>query len=41
MGAPSWAADAKFAAVTGRLQHQEELDDGIEAWTTDAWANTR
>ena len=33
MGAPSWAMSAKFATVTGRLQHQEELDSGIEAWT--------
>ena len=33
MGCPSWAMSAKFAAVTGRLQHQEELDSGIEAWT--------
>ena len=33
MGAPAWAAAAKFATVTGRLQHQEELDEEIEAWT--------
>ena len=33
MGAPSWAMSPKFATVTGRLQHQEELDSGIEAWT--------
>jgi crotonobetainyl-CoA:carnitine CoA-transferase CaiB-like acyl-CoA transferase len=33
MEAPSWAADEKFATVTGRLQHQQELDEGIEAWT--------
>src|SRR6516225_5200832 len=33
MGAPSWAASPKFATVTGRLQHQEELDDKIEAWS--------
>src|SRR5437763_12959560 len=32
MGAPSVTA-AKFATVTGRLQHQEELDEPIEAWT--------
>ena len=30
---PSWAAAAKFAAVSGRLDHQEELDQKIEAWT--------
>jgi benzylsuccinate CoA-transferase BbsF subunit len=33
MGAPAWAAAAKFTAVSGRLQHQEELDQKIEAWT--------
>jgi crotonobetainyl-CoA:carnitine CoA-transferase CaiB-like acyl-CoA transferase len=33
MGDPAWAAAPKFATVTGRLQHQEELDEGIEAWT--------
>jgi benzylsuccinate CoA-transferase BbsF subunit len=33
MGAPSWATDAKLSTVTGRLDHQQEIDDGIEAWT--------
>jgi crotonobetainyl-CoA:carnitine CoA-transferase CaiB-like acyl-CoA transferase len=33
MGAPCWAASAKFATVLGRLQHQEELDERIEAWS--------
>jgi benzylsuccinate CoA-transferase BbsF subunit len=33
MGMPAWAASPEFATVTGRLQHQEELDEGIEAWT--------
>ena len=33
MGAPSSAASPKFAAVAGRLQHQEELDEQIEAWS--------
>jgi crotonobetainyl-CoA:carnitine CoA-transferase CaiB-like acyl-CoA transferase len=33
MGEPLWAASAKLATVTGRLEHQEELDDGIESWT--------
>jgi crotonobetainyl-CoA:carnitine CoA-transferase CaiB-like acyl-CoA transferase len=33
MGEPSWAAAETFASVTGRLDHQDELDDGIEAWT--------
>jgi crotonobetainyl-CoA:carnitine CoA-transferase CaiB-like acyl-CoA transferase len=34
MGAPAWAASAKFATLEGRLEHQEELDAQIEAWTT-------
>ncbi len=33
MGVPVWAAEPKFAAVSGRLQHQAELDENIEAWT--------
>ena len=33
MGSPAWAMDGKFAALSGRLQHQESLDEGIEAWT--------
>ena len=33
MEAPAWTADEKFATLTGRLQHQEELDEQIEAWT--------
>ena len=33
MGSPAWAADARFAALSGRLDHQEELDEAIEAWT--------
>jgi benzylsuccinate CoA-transferase BbsF subunit len=33
MGAPAWAAAPKFAAVSGRLRHQTELDENIEAWT--------
>jgi benzylsuccinate CoA-transferase BbsF subunit len=33
MEAPSWAGVDKFATVTGRLEHQEELDEQIEAWT--------
>jgi len=34
MDAPAWAIAEKFGTVAGRLQHQEELDRGIEAWTT-------
>ncbi|MDA1010697.1 MAG: CoA transferase [Chloroflexi bacterium] len=33
MGRPAWAQDAKFALNSGRLEHQDELDRGIEAWT--------
>jgi crotonobetainyl-CoA:carnitine CoA-transferase CaiB-like acyl-CoA transferase len=34
MGTPSWATAEKFATVAGRLRHQEELDEHIEAWST-------
>ena len=33
MDSPSWATNEKFATLEGRLQHQEEMDQGIEAWT--------
>ena len=33
MGHPAWAASPKFATLAGRLEHQEELDEGIEAWS--------
>jgi crotonobetainyl-CoA:carnitine CoA-transferase CaiB-like acyl-CoA transferase len=33
MGAPSWAASPRFGSVGGRLEHQEELDAHIEAWS--------
>ncbi len=33
MGSPSWATGEKFATLEGRLEHQEEMDQGIEAWT--------
>jgi benzylsuccinate CoA-transferase BbsF subunit len=33
MGRPGWATDAKFGNLSGRIQHQEELDEGIEGWT--------
>jgi crotonobetainyl-CoA:carnitine CoA-transferase CaiB-like acyl-CoA transferase len=33
MGRPSWATDDKFGHLTGRLQHQGEMDEGIERWT--------
>jgi crotonobetainyl-CoA:carnitine CoA-transferase CaiB-like acyl-CoA transferase len=33
MGAPAWAKEPRFATLAGRLEHQEELDVGIERWT--------
>ena len=33
VGAPAWANEDRFATVAGRIQHQEDLDRGIEAWT--------
>ena len=33
MGSPQWATSSKFAMLVGRLQHQEELDWGIQDWT--------
>jgi crotonobetainyl-CoA:carnitine CoA-transferase CaiB-like acyl-CoA transferase len=32
MGSPSWATEQRFSSLEGRLEHQEELDQGIEAW---------
>jgi len=33
MGRPAWAVDTTFDSVLGRIEHQEELDEGIERWT--------
>jgi crotonobetainyl-CoA:carnitine CoA-transferase CaiB-like acyl-CoA transferase len=33
MGSPFWASSEKFATVAGRLEHQDELDTHIEAWS--------
>jgi crotonobetainyl-CoA:carnitine CoA-transferase CaiB-like acyl-CoA transferase len=33
MGSPAWANDDRFVTVAGRIQHQEDLDRGIETWT--------
>jgi crotonobetainyl-CoA:carnitine CoA-transferase CaiB-like acyl-CoA transferase len=33
MDSPQWATDTKFTTLSGRLDHQEELDQGIQAWT--------
>ena len=32
MGAPAWAASAEFATNAGRIEHQQQVDAGIEAW---------
>ncbi len=32
-GHPVWATAPQFATLAGRLQHQEELDEHIEAWS--------
>ena len=34
MGNPQWAANGKFDTLKGRLDHQEEMDAGIEKWTS-------
>ena len=34
MGSPAWAADQRFSTVSGRLEYQEDLDKGVESWTT-------
>ncbi|MDA1128279.1 MAG: CoA transferase [Chloroflexi bacterium] len=34
MGSPAWAKDARFASLSGRLEHQDEMDQGIEEWTS-------
>jgi benzylsuccinate CoA-transferase BbsF subunit/naphthyl-2-methylsuccinate CoA transferase subunit len=33
MGAPAWACASKFVTNAGRLEHQDELDINIEAWS--------
>lgn len=33
LGSPAWASEPAFATLPGRLEHQEELDRQIEAWT--------
>ncbi|MCZ6875453.1 MAG: CoA transferase [bacterium] len=33
MGDPAWATSPCFATLEGRLQGQEEIDQGIEAWS--------
>jgi crotonobetainyl-CoA:carnitine CoA-transferase CaiB-like acyl-CoA transferase len=33
MGQPVWATAKTFTTLAGRLQHQDEMDEGIEAWS--------
>ena len=33
MGSPEWANEDRFATLAGRIQHQEDMDRGIESWT--------
>ena len=33
MGSPKWASAPKYSRVSGRLQHQQEMDQAIEEWT--------
>jgi crotonobetainyl-CoA:carnitine CoA-transferase CaiB-like acyl-CoA transferase len=33
MGQEVWGSDSRFAAVAGRMRHQDEIDRQIEAWT--------
>ena len=35
MGNPSWTEDGRFGTLTGRLEHQDELDELIENWTSE------
>ena len=34
LGEPAWARQDKFTTLAGRLQHQEELDQHMAAWTS-------
>jgi len=34
MGSPGWALDPRFATAAGRVEHADELDARIEAWTS-------
>ena len=33
MGGPAWAKEGKLSTLTGRIKHQEEMDQAIQAWT--------
>ncbi|MDE0719613.1 MAG: CoA transferase [Dehalococcoidia bacterium] len=34
LGSPAWAKDSKFLTLKGRLANQDEMDKGIEEWTS-------
>jgi crotonobetainyl-CoA:carnitine CoA-transferase CaiB-like acyl-CoA transferase len=33
LGHPDWSRDARFASLAGRVEHADELDGRVEAWT--------
>ena len=35
MGRPSWALDPRFATLAGRVEHADDLDAHVEAWTVE------
>jgi crotonobetainyl-CoA:carnitine CoA-transferase CaiB-like acyl-CoA transferase len=35
MGRPPWAADPRFATVTSRAEHADDLDAHVQAWTSE------
>ena len=39
MGNPDWALDGKFGSASGRKQHETELEQQIEAWTSNKEAD--
>ena len=34
MGRPRWAAEPRFATLAGRVEHADDLDTHVEAWTS-------
>jgi len=38
MGDPAWARDERFATLPGRKQHEDELEQRINEWTSDQMA---
>jgi crotonobetainyl-CoA:carnitine CoA-transferase CaiB-like acyl-CoA transferase len=40
LGRPAWALQEKFTTLEGRLQHQDELDRHLAAWTSTQEART-